>query len=142
MKTLVYEFIEKLNHGLVGPLCQKWGRKLLATGLRVQGSPYYEDRRTLISPVVASLRGVEVDGKSPLLDKANFVAPNAAIFGNVSFEAGVALLSPVFSLVRNDSQRREKRNRHRQEVARAGQRAHQGRLRTHENRQQRIHRIK
>jgi hypothetical protein len=93
MKTLVYEFIEKLNHGLVGPLYKRWGRSLLGSGLRIQGSPYYEDRRSCSTDsVVASLRGVEVDGKKPLLDQANFVAPNAAIFGEVSLESGVILI--------------------------------------------------
>ena len=44
MKTLLYEFIEKLNHGVIGPAYKRWGRSLLRSGLEIQGSPYYEDR--------------------------------------------------------------------------------------------------
>ena len=85
--------------------------------------------------MVASLRGVEVDGKKPLLDKAYFVAPNAAIFGDVSLEAGVFPISPVFSMVRDDTAGREKRNRDRKEDSGARQRPDQGGLRADQDRE-------
>ena len=39
-------------------------------------------------PVVASLRGVEVNGKKPEVMEAYFVAPDSAIFGAVKLEKG------------------------------------------------------
>jgi carbonic anhydrase/acetyltransferase-like protein (isoleucine patch superfamily) len=39
--------------------------------------------------VVASLRGIAVGDKTPQLDKAYFISPDAAIFGDVSMEIGV-----------------------------------------------------
>jgi hypothetical protein len=56
----------------------------------------FKDRHTtridvanILTSVVASLRGVAVDGKTPNLEKAYFVSPDAAIFGEVSLDTGV-----------------------------------------------------
>lgn len=42
-----------------------------------------------VTLVVTSLRGIAVEGKTPQLDRAYFVSPDAAIFGDVSFDTGV-----------------------------------------------------
>lgn len=49
MRGIIYDAIEKFQFGLVGPLYQRLGRSLLAKGLKLQGSPYHDDRRTLLA---------------------------------------------------------------------------------------------
>ena len=49
---------------------------------------------------------MKVNGKSPSLDKAYFVSPDAAVFGEVIMEIGVAIQSnSVFNLVWNYPER-------------------------------------
>ena len=48
------------------------------------------DVRNMPHPtVVASLRGVEINGVRPKIGKCNFIAPNAAVFGDVSADLNV-----------------------------------------------------
>jgi hypothetical protein len=122
-RPVIYDFLDKVAVGITGPMYQRWGRYLLRKGLKIQGSPYYDDRgRFNDYAVVASLRGIEINGKRPKFDRIKLIAPNAAIFGDVKFEAGVCeLFNPVFCLVRHHYQGREEPSRHWQEIRCHGQ---------------------
>ena len=61
--------------------------------------------------MVASLRGITINEKTPELDKAYFIAPNSAIFGDVRMETGVfSLIKVVITLVWNNIERGKKSN--------------------------------
>lgn len=62
---------------VLGPLKSSIGRKLYALGMRIEGESASEDR------LVPSLRKVTHNSKTPQLDNADFVAPNATVVGNV-----------------------------------------------------------
>jgi hypothetical protein len=47
LRNLIYEATEKVSVGIFGPLYQRVGRRLIARGLEIQGSPYYDDRRNI-----------------------------------------------------------------------------------------------
>ena len=47
LRNMIFDLFEKVTVGVRGPMFQRWGRSLIATGLRLQGSPHYEERRSL-----------------------------------------------------------------------------------------------
>ena len=74
----VFELYEKLRVTALGPMFQRFGRKLIHNGLKMQGDVHYADRQ------VPSLRGKNVNGRHFDMGLSNFVAPNSVIIGNVN----------------------------------------------------------
>lgn len=78
MNRLVFELYEKLRVTMVGPMLKRAGRRLIHSGLKIQGEVHYGDR------LVPSLRGKNINGKKFDLGMSNFIAPNSVIVGNVN----------------------------------------------------------
>lgn len=78
VRMLIFDFLEKLRLGVVGPSLQKWGRALIKRGISIQGNLHYADR------LVPSLRGRAVNGRKFDFGFSNFIAPNSVLLGDIT----------------------------------------------------------
>jgi carbonic anhydrase/acetyltransferase-like protein (isoleucine patch superfamily) len=77
MRLPFFVFGNSLIRNAIGPFLSMFGRRLYALGVRIEGESASEDR------LVPSLRKVTHNSKTPQLDNADFVAPNATVVGDV-----------------------------------------------------------
>lgn len=77
MRYNFFFLAERFGRKIMGPLYSRIGRRLYELGTWVQGDMASEDR------LVPSLRKVTHEGKTPDIEQADFVAPNATVVGNV-----------------------------------------------------------
>ena len=94
-KILFYNF-EKFSVQTKGPAYRNWGQRLFKMGEEYCGEYNHSD------PLVKSLRAVPINNTVfPKLLSADWIAPNAAVIGDVNMGTGSSLWHSV--LVRGDT---------------------------------------
>eukprot|EP01016_Furgasonia_blochmanni_P016112 TRINITY_DN1914_c0_g2_i2.p1 TRINITY_DN1914_c0_g2~~TRINITY_DN1914_c0_g2_i2.p1 ORF type:complete len:197 (+),score=53.53 TRINITY_DN1914_c0_g2_i2:106-696(+) len=77
LRLRLFDVLERFSANVVGPFYRRLGQSLTESGVRIQGDPNADER------LVPSTRCRPYKTSTPQLGRADFVAPNAAVIGNV-----------------------------------------------------------